>query len=211
MKKIFVFIILILALAHTIQAQFRVGLKFGASSNNLLTSPITVHSVNDISDFKLSLAQANYGVHAGIFTQLKIMGFFVQPELMFNSNSSDYKISDLGKDPVSVIKRESYQNLDIPFLLGVKFGPLQLGAGPVGHVFLRSTSELFDVAGYSQKFKEFTYGYQGNIALVIGKLYIDVRYENNFSKFGDHIRFFGNQYQFDKSPARLIGSIGIAF
>lgn len=207
MKKIFVFLTFLFTITY-LQAQVRVGLKFGASSNNIITKPIDIQGINDLSDFSLNLKYANYGVHAGIFTQIRLLGIFVQPELIFNSNSNDYSINSLG---ISTLKRESYNHLDIPMLVGFKLGPIQLGAGPVGHVFINSKSELFDLEGYSQKFKQFTYGYQGNAAIVIGKLYLDVRYEGNFSKFGDHITFSGHQYNFDKSPARIIGSIGIAF
>ncbi len=211
MKKIFVFAVFLLWVNSILIAQLRVGLKFGASSNNIITKPIDIQGVNDFADIRLNLKYANYGVHAGIFTQVKLLGFFIQPEFIFNSNSNDYMVTNPGSTTLSTLKRESFQYLDIPMLMGIKLGPLQLGAGPVGHVFINSTSELFDIQGYQQKFKQFTYGYQANAALVIGKLYFDVRYEGNFAKFGDHIHFFGNQYNFDKSPTRLIGSIGLAF
>ncbi|MEP7320607.1 MAG: hypothetical protein ABI761_01765 [Saprospiraceae bacterium] len=211
MKKYFLLTALIIGFNSLIYAQFRVGLKFGVSSDNISTSAIDIQGANDFNDLKLSLLRANYGIHAGIFTQVKILGIFIQPEFVFNSSSADYKLSQLSHSPVDVIKRESYQNLDIPVLLGVKLGPLQLGAGPVGHLFINSSSELIDVSGYKQKFKELKYGYQAMAALVIGKLYLDLRYEGNLSKFGDHLEFFGKQYSFDKSPSRMIGSIGIAF
>ena len=211
MKKIILFAILNIGLNTIIHAQLRVGLKLGVSSDNLVTNPINIQGASDFSDLRLALVNASYGVHAGIFTQLRILGFFIQPELMFNSSSSTYKLSQLTHAPLDLIKHESYQNLDIPVLLGIKFGPLQLGAGPVGHVFIKSTSELTDVSGFKQKFKDLKYGYQASAALVIKKLYLDVRYEGNLSKFGDHLEFFGKQYSFDKSPSRWIGSVGIAF
>lgn len=211
MKKIIGLIGLMVFVTLTLNAQFRAGFKFGVSSVNLAPGSIDVAGVNDFQDFKLAVAKANYGVHAGLFAQIKLAGLFIQPEVMFNSNSADFKLSEITGQPFDVVKRENYQYLDIPLLLGFKLGPLQLGAGPVGHVFLNSGSELFDINGYGQKFKEFKYGYQANASLVIGKLYLDVRYEGNSSRFGDHIEFFGNQYAFSKSPSRLIGSIGIAF
>lgn len=211
MKKIIVLAVFTLAINSISFGQLRVGLKFGASSNNFSTKAINIPGQSDFGDLKLALLKANYGVHAGIFTQLKIAGIFIQPEVIFNSTSADYTLSQLGGAPFDVIKRETYQNVDIPVLIGISMGPLQLGVGPVGHVFINSTSELFDVQGYSQKFKDLKYGYQANAALVIGKLYIDVRYEGNLSKYGDHFNFYGHQYAFDKSPARIIGSIGMAF
>ena len=83
MKKIIVFLAIWVSVSTQIHAQLRVGLKFGASSNNLLTTPLNIPGQSDFSDFKLSLKQANYGVHAGIFTQVKIAGIFIQPEVMF--------------------------------------------------------------------------------------------------------------------------------
>jgi len=81
----------------------------------------------------------------------------------------------------------------------------------VAHVFLDSTSELFDFANYEQNFDDLTIGYQAGIGLDIWKFVLDFKYEGNFQKYGDHLVFFGNQYQFDDSPGRMIASLGFAF
>jgi len=96
-------------------------------------------------------------------------------------------------------------------MMGFKFGPLRLQGGPVGHVFLNSTSELFDIEGYDQKFDEMTFGYQAGVGLDIWKLVLDVKYEGNFNKTGDHIVFAGQQFNFDQTPGRLLVSVGFAF
>ena len=197
--------------SNSLHAQLRAGFKFGVSSVNLSPEVIDIRGASDFNDLKLAVAKADYGIHAGFFLQLKLAGIFIQPEFIFNSNTADFKLSQISDNPFDVVKSESYQNLDIPILLGIILGPLQLGAGPVGHIFLNSRSELFEVAGYDQKFKEIQYGYQANAALVIGKIYFDVRYEGNLSRFGEHIEFHGNQYSFSSNPSRLIGSIGFAF
>jgi len=155
---------------------------------------------------------SDYGTHFGFFAQLKIRKFFIQPEVLFNSNSVNYTVTDF-RNPsvVDIVKNEKYQNLDIPLMMGFKFGPLRLQGGPVGHVFLNSTSELFDVQGYDQKFDEMTFGYQAGVGLDIWKLVLDVKYEGNFNKQGDHIVFGEQQYNFDQTPARLLVSVGFAF
>jgi len=212
MKRIIViYCFSLLFYSGTLHAQLRAGFKFGVSSVNLSSDIIDLKGVSDLNDLKLNVAKANYGIHAGLFFQLKIFGIFVQPEFILNSTSTDFKLSQLSDSPFDIIKRESYKYLDIPVLVGIKLGPLQLGVGPVGHVFIKSRSELFDVAGYNQKFKELLYGYQASAALVIGKIYFDLRHEGNLSRFGDHIEFHGHQYSFSKSPSRMIGSIGFAF
>lgn len=96
-------------------------------------------------------------------------------------------------------------------MMGLKYGPLRLQGGPVGHLFLNSKSDLFDLEGYDQRFDEMTYGWQAGIGLDIGKVILDFKYEGNFNNFGDHIVFGNNSYQFDDSPGRFIASLGIAF
>lgn len=212
MKRIIViYCFSLLFCSGSLHAQLRAGLKFGVSSVNLSSSVIDIQGTSDLNDLKLAVGKADYGVHAGIFVQLKLFGIFIQPEFIFNSNSADFKLSQISDQPFDIVKRESYQYLDIPVLMGIKLGPLQLGAGPVGHVFLNSRSELFDVAGYNQKFKELKYGYQASAALVLGKIYLDLRYEGNLTRFGDHIEFYGHQYSFADTPSRILGSIGFAF
>lgn len=212
MKRIIViYCFSLLLFSGSLQAQLRAGLKFGVSSVNLSDGVIDIKGTSDLHDLKLAVAKADYGIHAGFFVQLKLAGIFIQPEFIFNSNSAQFKLSQISDSPFDVVKKESYQYLDIPVLLGISLGPLQLGAGPVGHLFIHSRSELFDVAGYQQKFNEIKYGYQANAALVLGKIYLDLRYEGNLSNFGDHIEFYGNRYSFANTPTRLIGSIGFAF
>ena len=67
MKKIILFAILNIGLNTIIQAQLRVGLKLGVSSDNLVTNPINIQGASDFSDLRLALVNASYGVHAGIF------------------------------------------------------------------------------------------------------------------------------------------------
>ena len=86
---------------------------------------------------------------------------------------------------------------------------MRLMAGPVAHYFLKSTSELFQFENYQQKFADLKYGWQGGIGVDLLNVMVDVRYEGNFSKFGDHITFSGQQYNFASSPARLIASLAV--
>ena len=54
-------------------------------------------------------------------------------------------------------------------------------------------------------------GWQAGIGLDIWKFSIDMRYEDNFTNFGEHIRFFGTTYAFSDRPSRLIGTVGFRF
>lgn len=211
MKKLIIFSLCVF-LSQVTFGQFKFGIRGGLNTTDLTPSQLLIKNSNDVSNFSLSVKEANYGIHFGIFTQAQIGNFFIQPEILFNSNSVNYEVDDFSlSGTANFIKNEQFQNLDIPVMLGFKFGPLRLGGGPVAHVFLNSTSELFDFDGYEQDFKELTWGYQAGVGLDIWKFVLDLRYEGNFTKYGDHLVFFGENYQFNDNPSRIIASVGFAF
>lgn len=212
MKKTLILVICLIAAAASIQAQVRIGIRAGVSTSDLNPDDIRIFDQGGLDRFNIALKDARYGVHGGLVIRARINKFVIQPEVIFNSNKVDYAVDDL-QDPNSTtaIKTEKFQYLDIPLMMGAKFGPLRLLAGPVGHVFINNSSELTDIDGYEEKFQEFTFGYQAGLGLDLWKFTIDARYEGNFSKFGDHFTFFGNEYAFDQSPARFVLSAGFLF
>ncbi len=211
MKKILLLAFLVCGLASA-QAQFNWGVRLGVSTTDLNPNDIKILDENGLDRFNLALKEARYGVHGGLVFTFQKNNLLIQPEILLNSNKVDYTISD-AQNPGAVdsIASEKYQYLDVPVLLGLKLGPLRLHGGPVGHIYINSTSELEGLDGYIDRFEPFTLGYQVGAGLTIWKLMIDVRYEGNFTKFGDHFEFFGNQYQFDESPARFLFSVGFLF
>ena len=195
--------------AISLQAQVKFGIRGGLSTTQLNEEKISL-SNGSFETLGLAIKDADYGVHLGVFLQGKIGAFVIQPEVLFNSSSVNFRVDGSGQSFDQVFK-EKYQFIDIPVLLGAKFGPLRLNAGPVGHIFVNSSSDLLQFDQYKQHFETLTLGWQGGIGLDIWSLLIDLRYEGNFNKFGDHIQFGGNQYQFSQTPGRFIASVGIAF
>jgi hypothetical protein len=205
MKNLF-FVSLFFLAAQAANAQFfSLGLKGGL--NTQLNHPDDIAIGGGDTTFNLGINGRQFGTQFGAYMRFGNKIFF-QPEVLFNSNKTDYKIgeSSVGE----VVKNEKYQYLDFPLLFGAKLGPVRLQAGPVGHYFLKSTSELSDFDGYEARFKQMTWGWQGGINVGFRRISLDVRYEGNFSKQGDHITFFGDQYNFSDSPARLIVGLNFA-
>lgn len=193
-----------------LQAQsntFKIGIKGGISKYDYGLSKLI------ISDPKLSLTilDKSVGFQGGAVIQIKLGKFLIQPEFIFNSNKVNYSVSDSQFSLVDTLLSETYRDLDIPLMLGFKSGILRLNVGPVGHIHLSSTSELFEFDSYSQKFDKLKYGWQAGIGLDIWKIMIDIRYEGNFSKFGDHIVFNGRKYSFADNPNRLLVTAGLLF
>ena len=211
MKNLMLFVFTVLSLQMA-NAQFKIGVRGGLSTMDISANELIIKNKNDIKQLGIAVTDAGYGVHIGMFMQAQMGKFFIQPEVLFNSNSVEYALNDFTDANVfSTLKKESFQNLDLPIMVGAKFGPLRLQGGPVGHVHINSKSDLFDIEGYSQNFKNMTWGYQAGIGLDLWKFIIDLKYEGSFKKYGDHMVFDGKAYSFDDNPGRFVASLGIAF
>lgn len=205
--------ILILAIAlftNFINAQIEFGLKAGLNSIDLVSNGIKINNNGQVLD--IDFKNSEYGHHIGLYTRAKFLGIYVEPAFLLNSNKVNYSITDYSEDgPVSEIFSEKYYNLDIPLMVGIKAGILRLYGGPVAHLHVASSSDLFAIKDYDQKFKDATYGYQAGFGFDIWKLRLEIAYEGNLSSFGEHISIGGNEYSFGQSASRVIGTVGYKF
>lgn len=211
MKKYALFLGAVM-LATMSYGQIRFGLKGGLMTSSLNQEDLAILDQGGVTRFKLALKDANYGFNFGVVIRAELGNSFLQPEINFRSNSANFTLETLGQPgTANEILKENYQYFDIPLMLGTRLGPLRFQAGPQGYFFLNSPSDLLDVNDYDQNFKDFTVGYVAGAGLDIWNLMIDLRYQGNFSKFGDHITFFGRQYEFDQSPAQFNLTVGWLF
>ena len=198
---------LVLLFAAQLQAQVKYGIRTGLSSVNLDKETIEESGVS------LAIKDASYGFHIGVFVRGKLgEKFYIQPEALFNSSTVDFTVDELQSGIVGKVLSEKYRNLDVPVMIGYKLGPLRLEAGPTGHLYVASKSELEDeLSGYTKKFNNLTLGYQAGVGLDLWKVLIDLRYEGNFTNFGDHMRIGGQQVNFSNAPSRLVLTAGLSF
>lgn len=186
-------------------AQFAFGLKGGIQT--ITKSPHDINVGSSDTSFNFGVRDLKFGTQFGAWVRLGET-IFIQPELLFNSNRTDFRIGET--QATQIVFSEKYQNLDLPILVGFTAGAIRLYGGPVGHYFLNSNSELTDINGYKARWKQFTWGWQAGLTLGTGRISADVRYEGNFNKFGDHITFFGDEYHFSNSPSRLVLALNFA-
>jgi hypothetical protein len=213
MKKLFLILICFTAVqvATTNAQTFKYGIRGGISTPDIKPGDVdSIRFKRGTDSLKLKLSDANYGFHFGAWARLKIAGFYIQPEVLFNSSKVEYKLAKLNST-VDSIKNETFQNLDIPIMIGTKLGSFRINAGPVAHVRLGGSSDLTSIAGFSESFKSSTWGYQAGIGFDAARVGIDLRYEGNFSNFGNQIMINGKAYEFSKAPSRFIASVAIAF
>jgi hypothetical protein len=213
MRARITFLIVLFAVIVTVplSGQVRLGIKGGLSTSDVPASSLLIVDEADAERFKIGVDDAKYGIHLGMFIQAQAGHFFIQPEVLFNTATIDYAIEDLQTGAPTSIRDEIYRNLDIPIILGLKFGPVRIGGGPVGHLFLDSTSDLRDFTAYKPDFDRLTFGWQAGLGLDIWKLHLDARYEGNFNYSADHFVFYGRRYHFSERPTRFLVSAGISF
>lgn len=210
MKKFLIFVI-VLSSAFAVSAQTKIGIRAGISSVDFNPRDLVVFNQNDVEQLKLSVNEAKYGYHFGVFAQFRKNRWVLQPEVLLNSNRVDYDVENFENNLGSTVRQERYNFVDVPINVGYKLGPLRIQAGPVGHFFINSTSELTDLDGYKEKFDNMAWGVQYGIGLDIWRTVLDFKWERNFKNFGDHVTFNDVEYNFDDTPDRFIVSLGIKF
>jgi hypothetical protein len=205
------FILVLVIMTYTASfSQIEFGIKAGLSSYDLANEGILISDGNQ--NIKWNIADAGFGHHFGIYTRLSALGLYLEPALLFNSNKVTYDITTYGESGVfNTVKNEKYNTMDIPILAGFKIGLLRFQGGVVGHLFINSISDAVDIKGYEQRFKTATYGWQAGTGVDIWKLRLDLLFEGNFDKFGEHITVGGHDYAFSDTPSRLMLTLGYKF
>ena len=126
MKNIIILLPLLL-MATLSTAQVKFGLRGGLSSTDLKPESFIIKNQADVDAFTLSTREADYGYHLGIFLQAGGKKFFIQPELLFNSSSVTYSLESGGAGNIfNNVFNETFRNIDLPVMIGFKFGPLRL-------------------------------------------------------------------------------------
>lgn len=202
---------LLLTSSVVLSAQVRLGLRAGLVNLNTPASANTIPQGGSTPSLQLDVDQARFGIQGGLVLQIPVgEKWIIQPEVILNSNRVDYEVEELrNSGAVTKVLSEKYQYLDIPLLLHYRIGALRLCGGPLGHLYINSSSDLLAYDNYEQRFEELTYGYQLGIGLDIWNIMLDVRYQGNFTEFGNHMYFNENRYDFDQRPERLIFSVGL--
>ena len=207
-RSLFSLIFLFFSVASFAQIEF--GIKAGLSSYDLANEGFLINDGDKQVEWNIS--NAGYGHHFGIYTRLSLLGVYLEPALLFNSNRVTYDITEYSESGVfTKVKNEKYDQLDIPVMAGIKLGVLRFQGGVVGHLFINNISDVVDFKGYDQRFKTGSYGWQAGVGLDIWKLRMDLNFEGNLDKFGDHITINGQDYAFEDRPSRLLLTLGYKF
>jgi len=201
---------LLLVAGMKTDAQVRPGVKFGVSTPDVHPKDIIIRDEQGIEYYRIIVKDAKYGIHGGAFLQIQLGGFFLQPEILYNSTKVEYRIDSIPSNSQDVFT-DTYRNVDFPLMIGLKSGPVRIGGGPVGHLYIDSDSGFSKYEGFNAFVEDLTWGWQAGVGLDVWKLHVDLRYEGNFSKLGDQITFFDKEFDFATNNNKMIASLGFSF
>jgi len=188
MKKLFA-IVLVVLISIPAFSQIKFGIKAGVSTTNLsmatlktVTSGTTTYTVD-------ALTAAKYGFHGGVFMRLTLLGIYLQPELLFSTRTNEYTVIDLAAPTVKMTKKQNFNKLDIPVMLGFKLGPIRLNAGPAASLLINSPKALISDTNYKSMYSRMTFGYQAGLGFdLLNFLTFDLRYEGSLKKYQNQIQ-----------------------
>lgn len=209
MKKL-TLVVLTVFLAYPAFSQVNFGLKAGVSTTNVKMEDVKTLTSGETSYLVNAIKGANYGFHAGAFVRFSIMGFYIQPELVFASRTDEYKIEE-GVE--AEIVKQKFNQLDLPILLGAKLGPVRLNAGPAARLLINSPKDLIDHPDFKAMYNDLTFGYQAGIGVdIVKRITLDLRYEGSLQKYQTKIEnAAGTNFTLDDRPNAFLLSVGIIF
>jgi len=112
----------------------------------------------------------------------------------------------------------TYNNFDIPVLVGIKLGPARLCAGPVATFNLSNNVDEAEeqiqegMESFTAATHMATFGAQVGAGVdILKKVTIDLRYEFGLSQLGDDIQVAGETFATDQRQNQFIASIGWMF
>ncbi|GAC1303939.1 MAG: hypothetical protein NVSMB24_10610 [Mucilaginibacter sp.] len=169
MKKYILSIAVLVAVSISAKAQFSLGVKGGVNYSTINTDNLKSSSVA--------------GYQAGLFARLG-GGIYLQPELYLSSTGGQFHSSDN-----QYSGNVKFTNLNVPVLLGLRFGPknlnLRVMGGPI-YTSVLSSDQSFSAnfnSAYTDfgRYKKSTLGYQAGAGIDLGSITADLRYEGGLS------------------------------
>lgn len=149
---------------------FQLGLKAGANFSKFNTEN-TFSSDN------------RAGFYGGLWARIGAAGLHFQPELYVSG-----KKTNLVSDATGEVNSVRFTSLDVPLLVGTKFGAVGIGArintGPMFSFILDENQSFGQAAGnvFKADFKDQAVAWQFGAGVDIKKLSVDARYELGLSK-----------------------------
>ncbi|QLG44156.1 outer membrane beta-barrel protein [Costertonia aggregata] len=200
-KTLLTAVIALLSITAFAQKDSGFGIKAGLNYNQ--NGDLNFRQVQDAGEDLISGSDGKVGYHIGFFGKLDFPKIYLRPELIYTKTKSSYDIDGTTND-------YDISKLDLPVLLGYKIiGPLSVFAGPAFQYTLNNDLEGLEVNDVQN---DFTVGAQFGVAVSLGNIGVDVRYERGFSE--NEANFIGNNVtdisgRVDSRPSQIIFGLSL--
>jgi len=221
MKRILIAIALMLSANVAMCQLLNYGIKAGLNSTKLKVKDATniIKADDSAKETKILMEEAasDMGFHVGGFARINAVMVFVQPEIYYSNMSSHIKITSEGEVSKSEEADVKNHRIDIPVIVGAKFGPARVGLGPVASFNLKSETKVSDqlkdkIGDLDNSKNSAVFSMQIGAGLdILKKLTLDVRYEFGLSKLGDKVTIAGNEFKTSQRANSFIASVGWIF
>ncbi|MFT5156558.1 MAG: hypothetical protein ACI83I_001106 [Bacteroidia bacterium] len=197
-KTILISFVLLFFITSSIQAQIGIkalGLKAGV---NYGESVIKETFKDGGTDFTYATHEADVALSWGLFTRLKVLNYFFQPEIMASSQNTRMKLSSADFDSFLTLKQNRF---DIPLMIGFsKMDKIRAFTGPVYTRLLenRVMTDEFLFKESKELFKNGTWAWQLGFGFDLGRLAIDMRYETSLGRLKYEVQLRNQTFKFDQ-------------
>ena len=107
-----------------------------------------------------------------------------------------------------MVKDQQFNKIDMPIMVGMKFGPARVQLGPIASIVLSNKSALADYGNYEEEFNGATWGYQVGVGLDLGEsIILDAKYEGSLSRLGKGVKIGGETRNFDSRTNQFVVGI----
>ncbi|RXP61915.1 hypothetical protein EC396_03655 [Lutibacter sp. HS1-25] len=145
------------------------------------------------------------GFNVGVFGNLNLGAVYIRPKLVYSQTNSNYNIDN---STSSDFRQKSF---DLPVLVGIKIiKPISFVVGPAFKYIINSGLENVKYKNIEQ---EATVGLNIGLALILGRIGLDLIYDRGFTK--NEATFIDNNtessFKLDTTPNQLIVSLSYKF
>lgn len=191
-------------------SQVDFGFKLGLATESLQGERFDL-SATGRENLSLALEDASYGFQFGAVLRVPFSDRFgLQTEATFNTSSTEFRFDDPDNNVTQIFK-ERYNNINVPLFASWRLAFLRFNVGPVGHFLVSSSSDLRDAEGRERVFDSFNLGYAIGGSIDIGRITLDLRYDGNFSRYGEEFSVAGETFEVDQAAKRWVGSVAYRF
>lgn len=192
-KLIFSIVFLTVGWATSHAQTFNLGIKAGVNLANIST------------DF--ASEENRLGYQVGAWARIGGASFYVQPEAYIGSKGNKFiSFTNNNNTEVAAEGKVKFTTLDIPVLLGTKFGAKNLNfrlmAGPVLSLILDDSSTFssaYQQATDFNNYKNQAFGLQAGAGVDVGAISVDLRYEAGLTNISKSEKYKQNPNLFQLS------------